>query len=126
MDTADLHAGVRIARLDSGRVQAPTGGVTFSSPADVYLTIAAPGLPAVTPGIGEIMCISSRGGKTAVLEGAGRWLRRCITIVLDPAGFLTRLATNHICGLHQEAQGEANGGCHPSGMSRQEMRFACN
>ena len=43
-----------------------------------------------------------------------RWLRGCITIVLDPRGFLTRLGTDHICGLRQKF----HGGFHPSGMSR--------
>jgi hypothetical protein len=31
--------------------------------------------------------------------------RGCITIVLDPEGFLTRLGTDHICGLRHEFRG---------------------
>ena len=55
-------------------------------------------------------------------DGARRKLRECITIVLDPGRFLTRLGTDHICGLRHKF----HGGFHPSGMSRGEMGFDCN
>src|SRR6478609_6418926 len=41
--------------------------------------------------------------KTRDLLRAERRLRECITIVLDPCGFLTRLGTDHICGLRQSS-----------------------
>src|SRR5438445_10582988 len=63
-----------------------------------------------------------RSAEKGDLCGAARALRGCITIVLDPAGFLTRLGTDHICGLRHKF----HGGFHPSGMSRGEMGFDCN
>src|SRR4051794_32807425 len=44
-----------------------------------------------------------RSAKARDLLRAGRRLRECITIVLDPCGFLTRLGTDHICGLRQSS-----------------------
>jgi hypothetical protein len=49
----------------------------------------------------------------------GRCRCECITIGLDVSDFLTRLGTDHICGLRREF----HGGFHPSGMSRGEMGF---
>jgi hypothetical protein len=36
-------------------------------------------------------------------DGARRKLRECITIVLDPGRFLTRLGTDHICDVHKSS-----------------------
>src|SRR3954471_12589051 len=44
-----------------------------------------------------------RSAKARDLPRAGRRLRECMTIVLDPCGFLTRLGTDHICGLRQSS-----------------------
>ena len=60
--------------------------------------------------------------KARDLHSAERCPHECITIVLDPSGFLTRLGTDHICGLRQSS----TAGFHPSGMSRREMGFDRN
>jgi hypothetical protein len=52
----------------------------------------------------------SHCGKRVICVVQGRWRRGCITFVLDPCDFLTRLGTDHICGLRHKF----HGGFHPS------------